>query len=90
MTQRMPSLLLPTKGIGPDRALITIGSEVLDVLRTPTSVSGLWERFNASRSRSSESTRVTFDWFSLSLASLFSMGLIEWSEDGHLTRSDVH
>ena len=43
-------MLLPTKGIGADRALITVGSVILGILQTSTSVSGLWERFNASRS----------------------------------------
>ena len=39
-------MLLPTKGVSSDRALITIGAEILDELHDPSSVSTLWERFS--------------------------------------------
>ena len=44
-------MLLPTKGISPDRALLTIGSDLLIVLRRPTTVSALWDRFNSSKNK---------------------------------------
>lgn len=78
-------MLLPTKGISPDRALLTIGSDLLIALRRPTTVSALWDRFNASKSKDG-SGRITFDWFSLALATLYSLGLIEITPDGYLRR----
>jgi hypothetical protein len=82
-------VLLPTRGISFERALITVGADALTLLRAPTSVSGLWDRFNTARSRSDDTERITFDWFSLALASLFAIGSIEWTSEGYLRRSDV-
>jgi hypothetical protein len=77
-------MLLPTKGISADRALLTIGADILEALTTPTSVSGLWERFTRARSETLGAERVTFDWFSLALASLFTMGVIELMPNGYI------
>lgn len=78
-------MLLPTKGISLDRALLTIGADILEVLSAPTSTSGLWERFNAAWRDRLNSERVTFDWFSLALASLFMMGIIDLTPNGHVS-----
>jgi hypothetical protein len=82
-------MLLPTRGISSERALITLGADALSLLHSPTSISGLWERFNAARTKSSSTERVTFDWFSLALASLFAIGSVELTEEGYLRRVDV-
>lgn len=81
-------MLLPTKGISADRALICVGSDILQELQGPASVSALWERYRRSSSQPHE--RVTFDWFSLALAALFAMNLVELASDGYLRRIDVH
>lgn len=81
-------MLLPTRGLSAERALLTIGAEILPLLDRPSSVSGLWDRF-ASRRAASRSERVTFDWFSLSLTTLFAIGLIDWTADGQLERRRV-
>jgi hypothetical protein len=80
-------MLLPTKGVSADRALMTIGSAILEDLRDPMSVSGLWDRYRSRESASSR--RITFDWFSLALACLYTMGLIDTSDDGYLVRVHV-
>ncbi|WP_448811714.1 ABC-three component system middle component 6 [Agromyces bauzanensis] len=85
----MRTLLLPTKGISPDRALLTIGSQLLPELSEPTSVSVLWERFSVSRDELPGYSNVTFDWFSLAVTTLFAMGLIDWTDDGRLRCVDV-
>lgn len=83
-------MLLPTRGVSAERALVTVGSDLLEDLQTPKSVSSLWEQYNH-RARASESAdRITFDWFSLALASLFAIGTIKWTPSGHLSRSDVY
>ncbi len=83
-------MLLPTKGISAQRALVTVGADLLELLDSPTTVSALWDRFRRRADRQSVATRVTFDWFSLALASLFAIGALEMTGTGHLRRRDVH
>ncbi|WP_418001552.1 ABC-three component system middle component 6 [Mycobacterium sp. PDNC021] len=87
-TRRCP-VLLPTKGVSLDRALITVGGSILEDLRGPTSVSTLWERQRQRAQLAPESGRITFDWFSLALAFLYTAGLIDTSADGYLVRTNV-
>jgi hypothetical protein len=82
-------VLLPTKGVSTERALLTIGMRILDQLREPSSVTTIWDRFNAGERSSIANTRVTFDWFCLALASLYAMGLVDTSEDGSIGRINV-
>lgn len=83
-------MLLPTKGISTDRAMITIGANLLQQLEISTSVTDLWENYNQ-KFTTTRKKQITFDWFSLTLAFLFSLNLIEWSESGHLRRrANVH
>lgn len=81
-------MLLPNRGLSPERALLTVGSEILPLLDRPSTVSALWDRFSAGR-LASHAERVTFDWFSLSLTALYIVGLIDWTEDGELERRRV-
>lgn len=84
-------MLLPTKGISQERALITISADALSLLDTPSSVSGLWEKYQRTRSARPKTERVTFDWFSLGLAAAFALGAIEFNSQGLLQRADhVH
>ncbi len=82
-------MLLPTKGISSDRALITIGAEILDELHDPSSVSTLWERFSMRERSTSRERRITFDWFALALSALYTMNLIDTSSDGFIRRVHV-
>ncbi|WP_372494098.1 ABC-three component system middle component 6 [Nocardia pulmonis] len=82
-------MLLPTKGVSPERALITVGSELLEELNDPISVSALWERYCARQRSSRSPRRITFDWFSLALASLYTMRLVDLFDDGRVRRIDV-
>ena len=83
-------MLLPTKGISAERALLTVGSQILEALSGPSTVSSLWDRFSREHQPPRGAERVTFDWFSTALATLHAMGLVEWSQSGYLRRSDVH
>lgn len=84
----MIPVLLPTKGIGVDRALLTVGADILALLATsPTSVSGVWERYKSAYiTRDDRAAAVTFDWFSLALTTLFAANLIESMPGGQLRR----
>lgn len=83
-------MLLPTKGLSAERALVTVGSDLLEALRTPRSVSSLWEYYKEHEREVGAPDHVTFDWFSLALASLFAINLVECTPAGHLRRAGVH
>ena len=70
-------MILPTKRISMDRALITVGAEVLQLLTEPKTVSRLWEELSQARIARSSVRTITYDWFILSLDLLFIMGAIE-------------
>lgn len=82
-------MLLPTKGVSAERAIITVGAEVLEQLQTPKSVTALWEQYSALERQGGSSDRITFDWFSLALAYLFAINLVEWTPSGHLRKAHV-
>lgn len=73
-------MILPTKHIDGNRCLLGVGARVLTILRRPKTVSALWEAIKRT------STSVTFENFSLTLAFLFSVGLIE-EEKGVLRKT---
>lgn len=83
-------MLLPTRGVSAERALMTVSSELLEALHTPKSVSSLWEQYRERDRTAGPTDRVTFDWFSLALASLFAIEVVEWTPSGHLRRANVH
>lgn len=67
-------MILPTKGIAPRFALLTIGGEILRVLVGAKTVSRLWEDF---RKADESHIKVTYDWFLLALDLLYLIGVIE-------------
>lgn len=80
-------MILPSKHLPQDRALLTVGGHVLTFLTRPKTVSALWEELNqqdqglgATRPR-----RITYDWFVLALDLLYSLGTIEL-ENGLVAR----
>jgi hypothetical protein len=80
-------MILPSKHLPQDRALLTLGGQVLTFLARPKTVSALWEELNqhdqglgATRPR-----RITYDWFVLALDLLYSFGTIEL-ENGLVAR----
>jgi len=83
------TMLLPTKGIDQDRALLSVGATILGLLTTPTTVSGLWERFSHRPGRKDDAPTITFDWFVLALDMLYTMGVIRWNESKQLEACHV-
>lgn len=76
-------MILPTKGIPPRKALLTIGGEIFRVLDETKTVSRLWDDF---KKRTGEQEETTFDWFVLGLDLLFILGTIELDR-GRVRRS---
>lgn len=81
-------MILPTKHVRPDRALIGVGGEVLKILDEPTTVSHLWNEIRACRSANTPNAPITYNWFVLSLDFLFIIGAIE-VQRGLLQRVEV-
>ena len=79
-------MLLPTKGIEPERALLTIGARILSLLESPATITGLWERFLESLKEDRVNFRISFDWFALAITMLFAINVVAWDENGRLVR----
>jgi ABC-three component (ABC-3C) system Middle Component 6 len=73
-------MLLPTKGITPDRALLAVGGNVLEVLSQPMTVSRLWHDIRRERVRKGQRSPLTYDWFVLALDFLYMLRIIELDE----------
>lgn len=80
-------MILPSKHLPQDRALLTVGGRVLAFLARPKTVSALWEELNR-QDQGLDTThlrRITYDWFILALDLLYSLETIEL-ENGLVTR----
>ncbi|WP_396125075.1 ABC-three component system middle component 6 [Corynebacterium sp. ES2730-CONJ] len=82
-------MLLPTKGIDPQRALLTIGATIISLLESPATVSGLWERFSKKKAGTPAHAKISFDWFAMALSMLFTIGAVSWNEFGQLEKCHV-
>lgn len=81
-------MILPSKHLPQDRALLTVGGHILTFLARPKTVSALWEELNKHDGNLTVTTprRITYDWFLLALDLLFALGTIEL-DGGLVTRS---
>ena len=70
-------MILPTKHIRPDRALIGVGAEVLGALAQPMTVSKLWDTVRSLRSTDTSSPVIDYRWFVLALDLLYAIGAVE-------------
>ena len=71
-------MILPSKHIPEEKALLTVGAQMLRQLDRPKTVSALWEDLRLS-------TTVSYDWFVLALDLLFTIEAVDLC-DGLLTR----
>jgi hypothetical protein len=78
-------LILPTKRLPQDRALLAIGADVLTMLARPQTVSKLWHDIKERRKPRKGASPLPYDWFLLALSFLFSIRLVEL-RDGRLHR----
>lgn len=79
-------MILPSKHLPQDRALLTVGAHVLTFLAHPKTVSALWEELNRHDSDLAVTPRrITYDWFLLALDLLYALGTIEL-ENGLVAR----
>jgi ABC-3C biological conflict system middle component len=71
-------MILPTKHIRPDRALLTVGSDLLGCLREPMTVSRLWDAIRIRHGDPAEPAPINYDWFVFALDLLYMVGAIEF------------
>ena len=72
-------MILPSKHLPQDRALLTVGAHVLTFLARPKTVSALWEELNRHNVSLAAAMprQITYDWFLLSLDLLYALETIE-------------
>lgn len=70
-------MILPSKGITQERALLTIAAQVSLVLTEPMTVSQAWEGFKVWRNKNHNVASISFAWFSLALDLLYAMDAIQ-------------
>jgi len=76
-------VILPSKHLPQDRALLTIGAKVLANLPQPKTISAVWQ--DIAESQKDQESSLRYDGFVLALDLLFSMGAIDL-RDGLLSR----
>ena len=69
-------MILPTKHIRGDRALIGVGGELLRLLKHPMTVSRLWDEVRAGRAAYAPSSPMSYEWFVLAIDLLFMIGAV--------------
>ena len=78
-------MILPTKRLRPDNCILGSGGEILSYLSSPKPVSHLWDEIKKTEAEKSKVSRITYDWFVLSLDFLFLIGIID-IDDGIITK----
>ena len=79
-------MILPTKHLAQDRALLTVGARILPRLVQPKTVSALWEELSGVTPSMNKSGTLRYDGFVLALDLLFLVGAVQL-KDGLLTRT---
>ncbi|MGO9485680.1 MAG: ABC-three component system middle component 6, partial [Rhodomicrobium sp.] len=60
-------MILPSKHLSEQRALISVGAEILVQLKRPLDVSDLWEKVRDAHHSGNADDNLSFDWFTLAL-----------------------
>jgi hypothetical protein len=81
-------MILPSKHLSQDRALLTVGARVLQHLPQPKTISALWEDLPRNIVGRSDAPPLRYDGFVLALDLLFLIGSVEL-QDGLLTRKTL-
>ena len=81
-------MILPSKHISQNRALLTIGAKILQQLSRPVTISALWEQMSRSPRERTETPVLRYRTFVLALDLLFMMNAIELRE-GLVIRSSA-
>lgn len=75
-------MIAPTKGIAPQRALLTVGAQILLASeRQSITVTQAWRRLQKWRADHDHDAPLPFWWFVLALDVLYALGTVELRED---------
>jgi hypothetical protein len=78
-------VIVPTKGIAPQRALLAIGAQIVFATgRQPVTITQAWRRLLTWREENRHNAPVPFWWFALALDMLYAMGLVELDTESEL------
>ena len=77
-------MILPSKHLSERRALLTVGSEILNLLDKPRTISSVWEELRGGKVEAKRRP-LSYDWFVLALDLLFLMDAVAL-RDGLLTK----
>jgi hypothetical protein len=81
-------MILPDKHIKFAESLLGLGSYVLSALDVPKTLQELWDSYSKVNDSITFPAYHNFDHLVLSIDFLYSIGLIETTEDGYLTKCD--
>lgn len=70
-------MILPTKHIRPDRSLLGVGAQVLEMLESPMTMSKLWDEFRSRRSGTGRDAPIGYRWFVLAVDLLYIIKALE-------------
>jgi hypothetical protein len=70
-------VILPSKRLRIDLSILGSGGEILQHLNEPKQVSRVWDEIKKMEIEKSTDSKITYDWFILSLDFLFLLGIIE-------------
>lgn len=76
-------MILPSRNIAPDRALLTIAGNVFQRLSEPMTISRLWDDLRSEYQKKP----ISYSWFILAIDLLYVMNLVWFDRDGLLRRS---
>ena len=79
-------MILPSKSVAEDLALLSVDAQILDQLESPGTVNSIWDRVITFRAARNTPSNLPFWWFVLALDLLFSVDAIEFT-NGQLVRS---
>ncbi|WP_444961713.1 ABC-three component system middle component 6 [Nocardiopsis sp. M1B1] len=75
-------MIAPTKGVAPQRALLTVGAQILMASeRQSLTVTQAWRRLQKWRTENDHKAPVPFWWFVLALDVLYALGTVELRDD---------
>jgi len=70
-------VILPSKYLKSDRALLSVGGEILSVMGDAATVSEIWDNVRAMRSDQNGESPLPFDWFVMALSLLYALGAVD-------------
>ena len=82
-------MIQPTKGVSVDRALLTVGAQVIRQLDRPLTVSAVWHAVKDWRQQVGYQDNLPYSWFILALDTLYTLDALRY-EDGLLVKGDAN